>query len=453
MRQLCGVASRDKYCPPLNSKNMKYLKLFVLLMVCSVGLVRGQRNDVLEYRMGSFDQKKHYPTSVRHNGAAVVKIRNVNQLIYDVEVAGKSTSFNTEVPDVWSKYMLSPSTSVAPGAAATLAADGGAPPPPPATKLAAAQADLAQLETLKSLMYGLQLVAYSLETDSANVVQKRDEWLERTGFKTKDVLASRGDLSLKVFQKIRSWEEGLQKFDEGFAKLAPPSDSEKLEKAEVDVLRATAKGTDYQKLAADILNLYDLLNAKTFTYTSAPISPDDNADELKLDIKIAPKPGLKMVVDAKTWQFSKRLPVRWGWKFDFSTGIAASGLNDEALALKSLGDTAGTLQIIQEVKHKSSFGVMALMHAHYRFGTPFTTGFSAGVMVDDSKRPRYLLGGSFILGNRQRIVLTMGAAYGKVNALSKTQEIGMSLPSGSNITYVERFRFGFFGGLSFNVTR
>lgn len=423
---------------------MKYCIAFLTAILC-LTVAQAQKTDVLTYRFGEFERQPKHLQSVHCNGAAIVKITHVNRLLYDVEVSGKSEAFNMTVPEIWTQFMLQTNTSENDSRAPAIA---GAPEAPAAVKQA-----LGDMESLKTLMYGLQAIAYSTETDSANVLQKREQWLQTAGFADAAHNSTRSQLGQTIMKRIHDWEEQLKKFDAEFAAKTAPTPADQLEKAQVDVLKATAKGTDYQQLQIDILNLYDLLNPNSFTFTSVPIAPEDNADEVNIAIKISPKAGVGLAAGTNTYQFSQKLFVRHGWKFDFSSGLGLTNLVDAPLALKNVGDSTGAMQIVAEQKNSSNFGLAAFLHAHYRFYSPFSAGISLGVMVDESKLPRYLLGGSALLGRRQRIVLTFGAAYGKVNLLSKTQAVGDLLPSGTTISTVARFKIGFFFGMTFNLTR
>jgi hypothetical protein len=453
----------------LNSTcKMKRSMVFLLLLALGAGGMMGQappncfrnlfkdhgaRLTLLDYDLDSLDQGDRLG-KVAHQGKAIVKIKNVNPLVYQVEVAGASLTYNTDVPDLWSQWMLKGGAAEKNDIAKTQML--AAPPAPGITQsLQTSIQNLADatvhLEKLKPLMDDLQSIAYSPNTTAANAKVNREAWLKMANAALGNTGTPVLGLGAALHKVYDEWKSATLKVETDYAILPSRSTADQLAKAKADLLQAQVKSTDYQKLIADMLRLYDLLDQGNFTYTSEPIYPDQKADALKIDIKIKPRSSLKNAEDFQSYQFSRTLPIAGGWKFDFSSGIGISNLVDQSFALGT-ADSSGTRQLLAEVKQGTGFGVNAFLHAHYRSARSVTVGLAMGAMVDDSKRPRYLAGGSILIGRQQRLIANLGLAYGKVNLLSNTQKVGDFLPKETRIATVERYRFGFFAGLSFNLS-
>lgn len=119
------------------------------------------------------------------------------------------------------------------------------------------------------------------------------------------------------------------------------------------------------------------------------------------------------------------LPVTYGFgenlKIDYSVGLVATGLVDARYLPRKIG-TSGTGDSAKDVykfdpatTDKTRIGTAAYMHFHLVQGR--STGFAGtlGVLAEDN--PKYLVGFSLFFGRNDRLVLTIGEAFGKVKRL------------------------------------
>lgn len=170
--------------------------------------------------------------------------------------------------------------------------------------------------------------------------------------------------------------------------------------------------------------------------------------------------------------------IKGGFKIDFSTGFAYSSLKDESYQIISAGTRKDTtfyidnyfkttdsitglttinLKSINLLNKDVNIGFSALMHFYTRTGSLMNYGGTFGFMLNTRAEFNYLLGGSLILGQKQRFIINGGAAFGQVNRLnpkysmSKTYaESEFGQVSDSQLT-IKKWEVGYFLGISYNL--
>lgn len=300
-----------------------------------------------------------------------------------------------------------------------------------------------QLQKIKTDMASLQKLSVSPDLNGNNVLEKRANWVNGVllGFGNSDATAQ---LLIHYETILAKWEEKLK----GYTDL---SDDEKdpVEKAKIEFLAEKVEQSDFPQLVTDLLTLYDWLVPSSFTFESDPIYPEENADEVEVNISIEPRPGIDNTLWKKR-QFTHILPIKGGWKLDFSSGITGLAMPEQSYIMVAVPDTQlVTLKV--EKSDKLNFGLSALLHAHYRSAGYFTGGVSVGVAVGQDQGTRYLVGGSLFIGRKERMVATAGIAFGKVNKLSNSQTVDTQYPLGTAVETVSRYRVGGFLGISYNL--
>ena len=390
------------------------------------------------------------PWHIDYRDAIQVQVEGVNPFLYDVAVEGKSHSFNNNAPDGLIAALVpglkqpADNAEKAAEVAATpmlesLSHHGGNEHGTNGEKktpdhITHANAAFTRLKDDQAAYAALQAISKNPNLTAEEVDQAKTNW--RAVFFDEDPAKTIGTITQ---ERVQCWESCRTE-----AEMAL-TDIEQI-KALAE-MQAALNRAEYQLLPSRIEQLYQQLHLKAFTYFSAPIAPEYNADELVLQIKVSPKSSAENIVGNSTTVFPCTLRVKGGWRLDFSAGVGIGVMPNQEFALVDV-DTA--MQVVEEQSTYMSVGAMALAHFRYRAAGPITGGISTGVMYDDSQRLRYLLGASTLLGHRQRIVLSVGLAFGKVQLLSKTQSDKATLPTGSELLYVDRFRVGGFFGLSYN---
>lgn len=393
----------------------------------------------LEYDLADLN-KADKSDKLDHNGKLVVKITNVNRLVYDVNVTGKSNAYNTEMPAMWSENRLKVEGE---GELPQIPSDGTEVAKGSETDANAVIQQYSVLQKIKTDMASLQKLAVSPDLNGSTVKEKRKNWVASLGqdFNKKDTTAL---LTLYYNDQIEQWDTKLKTYN-------ALADDEKgpMERAKIDLLAEKVKMTDYPALIADLLTLYDWLVPSSFTYESDPIYPGAKADEVEVNIAIQPRPGMEDPY-LQPRSFSRTLPVRGGWKLDFSTGIAGISMPQKSYVMVAVPDTQ-LVTLEAEQANKLNFGLSALLHAHYRSASYLTGGISVGVAVGDDQNARYLLGGSIFIGREERFVGTLGLAFGKVDKLSNSQILSNQYPLGTSVEMVSRYAVGGFFGVSYNL--
>lgn len=419
----------------------------LLLLALGAGAVMGQgvKANTLEYKFNASNDAELL-TKVPHNGAVQVHVKNVNPFLYDIEIEGQSLTFNNQAPAGLVTALIPsldvPSTdenkattaSVTPQTVPHVAHhDGG--------RVASAEVDNANkayenIQAQQQALIELEAIAENKNLSVENLAQEKDNWLKRNYPK-----ADAQTIQKEAQKAVECWDGCYQDAQNS---LQDPVQLKALAEMQTALVKA-----DYQALPTKINTLYNQLAPASFEHYSIPFIPTDNADELVIHVKISPKESAEATVGETVTEYPCTLRVTGGLKVDFSAGVGLAFMPDAAYVLKDL-DTA--LQVTREPSSSPNIGALALVHFSYQTGASLTGGLSAGVMYDDSKRLRYLLGGSLLIGRRQRIAVSGGVAVGKVQLLSNTQQEDQLLPPGSELNYVERFRVGGFFGLSYNLS-
>jgi hypothetical protein len=137
------------------------------------------------------------------------------------------------------------------------------------------------------------------------------------------------------------------------------------------------------------------------------------------------------------------IPVWARFRISFSTGAFFSGLTSPTF----FKDAAGDARSGSADKFSTALGALVHTSLWAWNNSNVTFAWTLGVALKDSS-PLYVLGPSFILGRRQRTVVSLGVAGGQVTRLSG---ISVGDPvTGDQVPTAKVFRYSFFFGLSYN---
>jgi len=205
----------------------------------------------------------------------------------------------------------------------------------------------------------------------------------------------------------------------------------------------------------------ELLNDRNFTVNSPPIQAD--GDFINFSGTITPTDANTLAAHRSPSHFTYDIPVYGGWKADFSVGPTFSfgeGAKDEKYFLAP-SETDGSV-ILKERENNNALspGLAAMMHVYKRSGKNFTyggmLGVGAGFQSTDDADVSFYLGLSGIVGKRQKIMISSGISFLKVDRL-KTEEYIINeeyLTNDINISDVTEkvIKGSFFISVSFNLT-
>jgi len=220
----------------------------------------------------------------------------------------------------------------------------------------------------------------------------------------------------------------------------------------------------YKDKVAAILTSYQQLR-DTRNFARYYIPKVQNVDEYIFTLSILPKSGatLATIVDHQPIP----APTIGGFKIDFSSGLFITKLRDQRLSLKPdstvIPNSYGAdsivynrrFQIINESeKNKVDFGLAAWMHAYTRI-TPYINiglNIGAGASIGPNPAIRYFGGGSLLLGRSGRLAINYGCVAGYVDVLSDGYKNQTYTSQGDLKALTKKsFRTGSYWGLSFNI--
>jgi len=181
-----------------------------------------------------------------------------------------------------------------------------------------------------------------------------------------------------------------------------------------------------------------------------------NVDELVFNLNIKPKESASGGLHLSDETIA--IPIRGGWKIDFTTGFYGSTISNQKYSLSNYewekpDTTIMMKEIIQDSDGKETIGITALMHVYQRLGV-INTGPTFGVGVSLDLNYSLLLGWSILLGQKNRVALSAGFNFSSVKELSKNyQEINGKLLLPNSSTEVNRHnttKQGYFISLTYS---
>lgn len=182
-----------------------------------------------------------------------------------------------------------------------------------------------------------------------------------------------------------------------------------------------------------------------------------NADKIVFNLSINPKKDVGGVMHMTDELIE--IPLRGGWKIDFSTGFYYSNIKNKEFGLRDVirGDTLSAKEVVDEGGKdfgKHTAGITALMHIYPRMGSvqpALTFGVGKGLDLNYS----FVFGGSLLMGRDNRFVISSGYNYSNVKTLSNRYlDVDNNLmevdKSATSVVNVNRFKRGGFLSLTYS---
>lgn len=198
---------------------------------------------------------------------------------------------------------------------------------------------------------------------------------------------------------------------------------------------------------------YSQINESNFTYISPSIRADK--DELVITIDIQPKEVFTCNINSAKFNGVYTGSI-YGLKMNFSTGIfLISGANifDQTYRLDSIVGNKSNWKIKQnDNKSRVLPALGALMHIYWKRPAQFGYGGTLGLSINNQTHLNYHLGGSLLFGEKQRLILSLGATLSQVSLIadqcSVDQEVSRSVTS---VPVQNFYRWGFFLAITYNI--
>jgi hypothetical protein len=145
-----------------------------------------------------------------------------------------------------------------------------------------------------------------------------------------------------------------------------------------------------------------------------------------------------------------------GWTFDFTAGLFYNSLVNNQY-YKSERDS--TTSYIRSEPTIENFDIAAggLLHLSYKMKNLHLIGFNAGAAVSlFDQKLRFLLGGSYLTGKRNRIGISAGVAFSRLKEISEaaiSDDGGNYIPTSNDIPTYDDLKVGGYFGISYNITQ
>lgn len=145
-----------------------------------------------------------------------------------------------------------------------------------------------------------------------------------------------------------------------------------------------------------------------------------------------------------------------GFKLDFSTGFVFNGLQSKSY--KILPSSTDYVNIKEEEKGVGfNTGIALLTHAYWRSANFTNFGLTTGLSFNlNNQNLNYMFGGSLLLGEDQRFIISSGITAGKVKELVKYYEIDKDISATelsvtSEVPTIDKLRATWFLSLTYNL--
>ena len=196
--------------------------------------------------------------------------------------------------------------------------------------------------------------------------------------------------------------------------------------ATVEVSLSLISVDKISKLAGKMVIIANNSDSK---YTSLPLQ--FSKDQTTLKISITPHDSGNTLPSYHT---QLTFPVHKKSYLAIGPGLYSAGFSNESYSIKgqAISDTSNGYTLVPEHKGSPEYGVSILLHYGTKFGYKRASNgiggihFSAGTGFSFTNpiKPRILLGGGLSFGDRHRLTLDAGLAFGYVDRLSRAFQVG-----------------------------
>lgn len=215
-------------------------------------------------------------------------------------------------------------------------------------------------------------------------------------------------------------------------------------------------------LFTDVDFLYtELNNPRNFIAIAPPVQSD--GDFVNYNVSVTPARTNVLGPNRSPKNFDFDVPVKGGWKTDFSVGPTfsfGSNAKDEKFYFESTDVEGESLLKQRDNNNVVSPGLAAMMHFYKRSGKDFSwggmLGIGAGFQSIEDADVSFYTGLSGILGKSQKVMINAGVSFLKVDRLKEGEYTLDKVydPATVNITEVTEkvFKSSFFISISYNLT-
>lgn len=422
---------------------------------------------------------------VKYGEFSSFTITNINRFLYSVTIAGKRVELETPVPTELQTLFRLPRTDLeatanndAVGRAASAVNTQGdqvakftpamrkgyKSSNPALTAIGINDAADSFQENYVKFVEAVKKLSVTIETIKVNRVRL-------VNFAQQDVSYNQMKAEIERLNAVRDPSADYSSMLDYFKKLQDDFDRVGEEGADQSDLAGplqTAKNTvkviqDEKPAAlyADVDFLYnELQNANNFIAVAPPVQAD--GDYVNYKIAVIPSRTNTLGAYKSPTSFDFDIPVKGGWKTDFSVGPTFSFGNDSRDDKYFFETSANEGKVILKKGKNENIttpGLAAMMHFYRRSGTDFNWGGMLGVgagfqNLNDADLSFY--GGvSGVLGKRQKIMVSCGYSFLNVERIKSGQyKVDGEYSSTTNLSDVTEkvIKGSFFFSVSYNLT-
>ena len=406
----------------------------------------------LDWQSGTFTEKKTKQGGAEYGTMTSFKIKNINKFLYSVTISGSSIELNTPIPTELQTLFRLPSSALA-ATANNQTVDGAAQATDNQTKklndftvrTIGAFLDDEDNPELQQALIELQQVS-DIYLSNVRVVATNINSLKQA--RVRFVNCAQMDVSYDKMQAeitnitypadfISTHQTMLANYNT--VELAYQNvrnltnDDEIITAIDKSNSRITTalkaiENEHPETLYSDIAFLRsELSNQRNFEAIAPPVQAD--ADLINYEIKIIPSQTNTLGAHKSNIAFDFDVPVKGGWKADFSVGPTFSfgdKAKDEKYYLEESTTTPGNMILRQRDNNNAiSPGLAAMMHFYPRkagnvaLGGMF--GVGAGFQGIEDADLSFYAGASLILGKREKIIINAGISYLNVDRIKNDE--------------------------------
>ena len=208
------------------------------------------------------------------------------------------------------------------------------------------------------------------------------------------------------------------------------------------------------KEIGDILVIFN--NVREMAYTLPIDANGKNFDALEILVQ-----RVEIRNPAVSDTYSYNIWMRGGFKIDISGGVFITSLvNGEYYSTPAIvnGEPSSTMSIVRKKeKGNFEFGFGSTVNVSHRSGSWINPTLNAGFLFTANQQFQFITGFGIILGKQERLIFSGGLAMGTVTRISESIELdnenGYNLGSSGSIPTDNQFDFGYFFGLTYNLTK
>ncbi|SEM64187.1 hypothetical protein SAMN04488505_105272 [Chitinophaga rupis] len=335
-----------------------------------------------------------------------VIIQSINKYRYGISVNIAKQVFNNTPPTILSAFFSGPS-----GDLKALLAVGGP-----------EKADFADANS-KALMHALAKIAELDDKFHNRSVALQYKYLDFNNSNEFGTDALSGITPQKIFSEFNEAEDNVKRaatlFPVVIANMAAGDAKDALEER-YEAFKKEDYPAKFKTYFSEQLNINAV---EDFNFTSDNVAV--SGDEMQISIQTSPIAAddkqKEAAINAATIR-SYSWPVEHYGHFSFSTGFFTSALTSRNYRTVPgfSKDTITGYSITEDYHPKMAVGATALMHYTYKITAGFEMGahIGLGVPFQSDFTLNYLLGGSILIGKKNRIGINAGVAAGFINMLS-----------------------------------